>query len=168
MNPAQSAGDADGLLVVVDVQHHFVERVKIKHGNEAAAEMIAGIKKLLALLPRVVFLELADDFAGWTVGELLSLGQQVEVIKKSFDDGSYLIDPERRFYVCGLNLDSCVKDTAYGLAGRYPESRIFIVLDASHTGNVDYFQAVELLEDRPLNCEVINVEEIANRIAGKS
>lgn len=131
------AGSAPATLVIVHMQEMFF--------SSSTPSVLSAICALVQVAADegwpVVVLEDAED-SGGTHGAIMDTIERTMVeVKVSRTDGtdcSWVVQrscarlnfPVGRFLICGVNLCSCVMDTAEGLSSRLPGASIEIVLPA--------------------------------------
>ncbi|MFH8295028.1 isochorismatase family cysteine hydrolase [Streptomyces sp. NPDC018059] len=180
MNPRTTA------LVVVDVQHGFVNR----HSQHAVPAVVRLVEGWTAAGLPVVFARFHnvpgspyERISNWTrlrtpeeqalVDELQPYAESAAgVIDKSVSSAltpelEQLI-AERRWtdlVLCGIDTDSCVYDTA--VAAYHKGLRPWIVIDAcASTGGVEMHEAALLLARRNIGADqLLTVDEVADRLS---
>jgi len=119
-------------LVIVDMQHEF----DTANDNKLICNIAKKVRSARALNWHVVVLEF-QGFGGTfdEIKKALVGYRRYRIVKKREDDGSAAIKRLRRefrfdkeeFYVCGVNIDCCVRRTCEGLTSVYPDAKILVV-----------------------------------------
>lgn len=129
-------------LIVVDVQSFFKAANLKRLRYNVKKEILTAIEDEAS----IVFVEFLG--CGPTVNTLIELTDsyyKTYLVRKMEDDGSQdiynlIFDndlPSEHLKMCGVNTDVCVKATAIGLAGLFPDSQIEIIAKACHS-SVDH------------------------------
>ena len=144
-------------LVVVDMQPGF----KSARGKRVRANCLREVQKARADRAPIIFLELSGYQP--THCDLVEVAHSnFAILEKSGDDGSEQVGREvrknkwpKKFKVCGINTDCCVKATVTGLTARFRMSKIEVVADACAS---DWYHNAGLNEMKKLdNVNVINL-----------
>ncbi|MFD5451242.1 isochorismatase family cysteine hydrolase [Streptomyces sp. NPDC127100] len=176
-------------LVVVDVQHGFVNR----HSEHAVPQVVRLVDAWTTAGQPVVFARFHnapgspyERISNWT--RLRSADEQALVpeLEPYLDVAALVIDKtvssaltedlsrlaaERHWtdlVLCGIDTDSCVYDTA--VAAYHGGLRPWIVTDAcASTGGAEVHEAALLLARRNIGAhQLLTVDEVADRLAGGS